>query len=63
MLGEAEDAVQEAWLRLNRSDAQAIQNLAGWLTTVTLASARTIRETTLGSVTVENTLRNTASEG
>jgi RNA polymerase sigma factor (sigma-70 family) len=33
-LGEAEDAVQEAWLRLNRSDAQAIGNLSGWLTTV-----------------------------
>src|SRR6202050_2324032 len=33
-LGEAEDAVQEAWLRLNRSDAQAIGNLTGWLTTV-----------------------------
>ena len=37
MLGsvsEADDAVQEAWLRLNRSDAAAIDNLAGWLTTV-----------------------------
>ena len=37
MLGsaaEAEDAVQEAWLRLNRSDAGAIENLGGWLTTV-----------------------------
>jgi RNA polymerase sigma factor (sigma-70 family) len=37
MLGstaEAEDAVQEAWLRLNRSDTEAISNLAGWLTTV-----------------------------
>src|SRR5213075_3409919 len=33
-LGGAEDAVQEAWLRLNRSDAQAIENLGGWLTTV-----------------------------
>src|SRR5205807_4300652 len=32
--GEADDAVQEAWLRLNRSDASAIQNLGGWLTTV-----------------------------
>jgi RNA polymerase sigma-70 factor (ECF subfamily) len=38
MLGsqsEAEDAVQEAWLRLNRSDAGTIGNLGGWLTTVT----------------------------
>jgi RNA polymerase sigma-70 factor (ECF subfamily) len=37
MLGsvtEAEDAVQESWLRLNRSDGDAIDNLGGWLTTV-----------------------------
>src|SRR6478736_6568250 len=37
MLGsptEAEDAVQEAWLRLSRSDAEAVANLGGWLTTV-----------------------------
>jgi RNA polymerase sigma factor (sigma-70 family) len=33
-VGEAEDAVQEAWLRLNRSDADTIDNLGGWLTTV-----------------------------
>ena len=33
-LSEADDAVQEAWLRLNRSDANAIENLGGWLTTV-----------------------------
>lgn len=33
-LSEAEDAVQEAWLRLNRSDSSEIENLAGWLTTV-----------------------------
>jgi RNA polymerase sigma factor (sigma-70 family) len=33
-LSEADDAVQEAWLRLNRSDAGAIENLEGWLTTV-----------------------------
>src|SRR5262249_42098610 len=32
--GEADDAVQEAWLKLSRSDASAVQNLAGWLTTV-----------------------------
>ncbi|KNX38259.1 sigma-70 family RNA polymerase sigma factor [Luteipulveratus halotolerans] len=31
---EADDAVQEAWLRLSRSDADAIDNLRGWLTTV-----------------------------
>jgi RNA polymerase sigma-70 factor (ECF subfamily) len=37
MLGsasEAEDAVQEAWLRLNRSDPSTVDNLGGWLTTV-----------------------------
>jgi RNA polymerase sigma-70 factor, ECF subfamily len=33
-LTEADDAVQEAWLRLSRSDTGAIENLAGWLTTV-----------------------------
>ena len=32
--GEADDAVQEAWLRLSRTDASSIQNLGGWLTTV-----------------------------
>src|SRR5438270_12955466 len=31
---EAEDAVQEAWLRLSRSDTTEIENLGGWLTTV-----------------------------
>ncbi len=37
MLGspsEADDAVQEAWLRLSRSGAGAVENLGGWLTTV-----------------------------
>src|SRR5439155_3529682 len=37
MLGsasEAEDAVQDAWLRLSRSDTGSVQNLGGWLTTV-----------------------------
>ena len=33
-LNEADDAVQEAWLRLSRSDADQIDNLGGWLTTV-----------------------------
>src|SRR5215472_16924306 len=31
---EAEDAVQEAWMRLSRSDSGNIENLGGWLTTV-----------------------------
>ncbi len=33
-LSEADDAVQEAWLRLSRSDADAIESLDAWLTTV-----------------------------
>jgi RNA polymerase sigma-70 factor (ECF subfamily) len=37
MLGsvsEADDAVQEAWLRLSRADTSSVENLTGWLTTV-----------------------------
>jgi RNA polymerase sigma factor (sigma-70 family) len=59
MLGspsEADDAVQEAWLRLSRSDTSAIENLGGWLTTVVarvcldmLRSRRSRREETLGA--------------
>ena len=58
MLGsvtEADDAVQEAWLRLSRADAAAIDNLGGWLTTVVgrvcldlLRARRTRREQPLG---------------
>ena len=33
-LGETDDAVQEAWLRLSRSDTATVSNLGGWLTTV-----------------------------
>jgi RNA polymerase sigma-70 factor (ECF subfamily) len=33
-LSEAEDAVQEGWLRLSRADTGAVENLGGWLTTV-----------------------------
>src|SRR5258706_15908577 len=33
-LAEAEDAVQEAWLNLSRSDTSTVSNLGGWLTTV-----------------------------
>jgi RNA polymerase sigma factor (sigma-70 family) len=50
-LSEAEDAIQETWLRLSRSDADGIENLGGWLTTVVgrvclnmLRSRRTRRE-------------------
>src|SRR3954462_3594230 len=43
-LSEADDAVQEAWLRLARSDADEIDNLGGWLTTVVArASLNTLR--------------------
>jgi RNA polymerase sigma-70 factor (ECF subfamily) len=54
-VGEAEDAVQEAWLRLNRSGDEAIANLGGWLTTVvaricldTLRVRRSRREDAVG---------------
>ncbi len=54
-LSEADDAVQETWLRLSRSDADEIENLGGWLTTVTgrvaldmLRSRATRREEPLG---------------
>ena len=50
-LGEAEDAVQDAWLRLSRADTSEVENLRAWLTTVvarvalnTLRSRRTRRE-------------------
>ena len=33
-LSEADDAVQEAWLRFSRSDTSQVENLGGWLTTV-----------------------------
>lgn len=34
-LTDAEDAVQEAWIRVNRADRDSVENLGGWLTTVT----------------------------
>jgi len=58
MLGspsEADDAVQEAWLRLDRSDSGGVENLGGWLTTVVgrvclnmLRSRKSRREQFLG---------------
>ena len=33
-LAEADDAVQESWLHLSRSDTSGVKNLGGWLTTV-----------------------------
>jgi RNA polymerase sigma-70 factor (ECF subfamily) len=54
-LSEADDAVQEAWLRLSRTDARGVENLGGWLTTVVarialnmLRSRDTRREDPLG---------------
>lgn len=59
-LSEAEDAVQEAWLRLGRSDAANIDNLGGWLTTVVsrvcldaLRSRKSRREDSLAAEPVE----------
>jgi RNA polymerase sigma factor (sigma-70 family) len=58
-VGEADDAVQEAWLRLSRSDAAAVDNLGGWLTTVVarisldmLRSRKSRREEALDAVHV-----------
>ena len=54
-LSEADDAVQEAWLRLSRTDASEVENLDGWLTTVVarvslnmLRSRKTRREEPIG---------------
>jgi RNA polymerase sigma factor (sigma-70 family) len=54
-LSEADDAVQEAWLRLSRSDASEVRNLGAWLTTVVarislnmLRSRNTRREEAMG---------------
>jgi RNA polymerase sigma-70 factor (ECF subfamily) len=58
--GEADDAVQEAWLRLNRSNPDEVANLGGWLTTVVsrvcldmLRSRRSRREEALDAEVVE----------
>src|SRR6266513_6223414 len=63
MLGsmtEADDAVQEAWLRLSAADSSAVSNLGGWLTTVVgrvcldmLRSRRSRREHPLDTNVVE----------
>jgi RNA polymerase sigma-70 factor (ECF subfamily) len=54
-LSEAEDAVQETWLRLSRSDTSSVENMSGWLTTVVarmcldmLRSRKSRREEALG---------------
>jgi RNA polymerase sigma factor (sigma-70 family) len=57
---DADDAVQEAWLRLSRSGADGVENLSGWLTTVVarvcldmLRSRRSRREEPLGEHVAE----------
>jgi RNA polymerase sigma-70 factor (ECF subfamily) len=72
MLGsrsEAEDAVQEAWLRLGRTDADDIKNLGGWLTTVVaricldmLRTRKSRREEQLGPHIPEPTADNENGE-
>jgi RNA polymerase sigma-70 factor (ECF subfamily) len=72
-LSEADDAVQEAWLRLSRSDTSGVQNLAGWLTTVVarvcldmLRSRKAKAEETLEEMAepvVTNPGANTVSQG
>src|SRR5213594_2492253 len=63
-LHEADDAVQESWLRLNRSDVSGVDNLRGWLTTVVarvcldmLRSRKSRREESLGDHVPEPTVR------
>jgi RNA polymerase sigma factor (sigma-70 family) len=55
-LSDADDVVQEAWLRLHRSDAHSVENMRGWLTTVVarlcldeLRTRRARREEYVGS--------------
>jgi len=65
MLGsfsDADDAVQEAWLRLSRSDTSGVENLAGWLTTIVarvslnmLQSRKARREEPVGASPPEGT--------
>jgi RNA polymerase sigma-70 factor (ECF subfamily) len=59
-LSEAEDAVQEAWLRLNRIETATVENLGGWLTTVVsrvcldmLRSRKSRREEPIGAQVIE----------
>src|SRR5215471_15490847 len=62
-LPEAEDAVQECWLHLSRSDQTGIGNLGGWLTTVVaricldmLRARNSRREEPIGSVVLESSV-------
>ena len=66
-LSEADDAIQETWLRLGRSDASSIDNLGGWLTTVVarvcldmLRSRTSRREESLDTEVAEPPAKSTA---
>ena len=71
MLGsgdEADDAVQEAWLRVSNADTSAVENLGGWLTTVVaricldiLRSRGARREEALGGPGVDEAAEGAAS--
>ena len=73
MLGspsEADDAVQETWLRLSRSDTSDVENLIGWLTTVVarvcldmLRSRVSRREEPLGGPLPESAAYNSGTSG
>jgi RNA polymerase sigma-70 factor (ECF subfamily) len=63
-LSEAEDAVQEAWLRLNGIDTATVENLGGWLTTVVsrvcldmLRGRKSRREEPIGAQVTEPAVR------
>jgi len=65
-LSEADDAIQETWLRLGRSDANTIDNLGGWLTTVVarvcldmLRSRTSRREDSLDTEIAESPVKST----
>lgn len=69
-VSEAEDAVQEAWLRLDRSDADAIRDVNTWLTTVVaricldmLRVRRTRREDYVGTSLPEPLIREPVADG
>jgi RNA polymerase sigma factor (sigma-70 family) len=69
-LSEADDAVQEAWLRLSRSGAEGVDNLDGWLTTVVarvclnmLRSRRTRREVPIDSYVPDPLVSEVTAEG
>src|ERR1700730_3304174 len=55
-MAEAEDAVQETWIRVGRADASEVDNLGGWLTTI-------VARVALNMLRARNTLREEPYEG